>query len=236
MAKFNPRATESVDAYKKQAENSERVPPVSGTYDVVNLKMGIQKIGQNATPKLRIITYVLKVVECDAKVKEQADKLVGRTFAQDIWWSTLFKDGDEAKGLNYNGLRVMSMAIAVGHDQEFDPLDLPKLAGIFCGGVAYRIKIEVTPNGKYHDVDVKETKHLSVDARKKYAEQIAQAKVMPRPEERLMDEQDFSKPRDGGDAPRGRRGKRDDGDTAQTQSSDPFRADDAQDNGGDLPF
>jgi hypothetical protein len=83
------RTKDHVDTYKDQ-KDFDRSVPVSGIYDVVNLKCQWQKVGAKGTEKLRIITHVLKLVE--AEDTEAAKATVGKTFGQDIWWN-LMKDG-----------------------------------------------------------------------------------------------------------------------------------------------
>lgn len=236
--KINPKSDDAKKAYTEQ-KSIERVPPVSGVFDVVNIKGGWSKVGSKGTEKLRIFSHVLAVIECKVEDKKDADALVNHAFPQDIWWN-LMKEGR----LNYNGQRVVNMAIACGCDEEFDTDDRDALIKIFCNGTPYRIKIEVSPrrveDKVYYDVNVTEAKRLSKEFRQKYRDRPDFSKIMPPVEERRLEDADYSTGGgDGGERSSGggRRGKRGD-DEAPAQGGDPFRADEAGSAADmdDLPF
>lgn len=227
MAKINVR--QHTDGYKEQ-KNFDRVTPVDGTYDVVNVKYGFQKVGARGTEKCRIITHVLRVVE--AQDADGAKAMVGHTFGQDIWWN-LFKEGDESQ-LNYNGQRLVNLAIACGCDSEFDPEDRDGLGKLICG-TPYRIKIAIESqrgsNGKdFYNVNVSEVKHFNAEGRKKYMSAPDWKKIVGNPAECRMEDQDYST---GGKSDGGGSGKASsssrkgsDDDLAPTQDADPFLGDD----------
>jgi len=180
------KASEFKDSYAKQGEgNFDRVDPVSGIYEVVNVKLQHQTVGQNATKKLRVITRVLRVVNADKP--EEAGRLVTATFGFDLWW-------DLSK--QFNAARLAYLGIACGETGEWDPKDDPALIETITG-VPYQIKIEVTPregrNGKiFHNVDVIETRHLSKDKRSKYVKDPGWKKIVGLPADRLLEPRDYS--------------------------------------------
>ena len=183
MAKMNPKS--SSDSYKNQQAQNE--DPVSGVYDVVNVKLQRQIVGAKKTPKLRVHAHVLAVV--DAADAEGAKKIVGKSFPFDLWMRVLNDDGT----LNFNGKRLNHLAIANGCGDEFDPdedADMVKTVT----GVPYRITIvvEKKPDSKYAQVDAVEFRHLSTDARGKYTKLPDFAKVIGKPEARMLEQKDFS--------------------------------------------
>jgi hypothetical protein len=193
MAKINPK--QHTETYKEQ-KAFDRTVPVSGTFDVVGVKMQWQKVGQKGTERLRIVTHVLRVVE--AADEEGARKMVGGSFGRDVWWN-LYKDDGET--LSFNGVQLVNAAIACGCSEEFDPDDRDELVKILTG-TPYRIKIDVKKGGSderpFYNVDVIEVKHLSADARKRYTSAPDWNKTVPKLEDRLLDDADYSKPKDGG--------------------------------------
>ena len=188
MAKMNPKA--SSDSYKNQQAQGE--DPVSGVYDVVNIKLQRQIVGVKKTPKLRVHAHVLAVV--DAADAEGAKKIVGKSFPFDLWMRVLNDDGT----LNFNGKRLNHLAIANGCGDEFDPDEDKDLVKTITGA-PYRITIvvEKKPDSKYAQVDAVEFKHLSTEARGKYTKLPDFTKVIGKPEARMLEEKDFSE-RSGG--------------------------------------
>lgn len=193
MAKINPK--QHTETYKEQ-KAFDRTVPVTGTFDVVGVKMQWQKVGQKGTERLRIVTHVLRVVE--AADEEGARKMVGGSFGRDVWWN-LYKD--DGTTLSFNGQQLVHAAIACGCSEEFDPEDRDELVKILTG-TPYRIKIDVKPNKQgdrvFYNVDVVEAKHLSADARKRYTSAPDWSKTVPKLEDRLLEDADYSKPKDDG--------------------------------------
>lgn len=235
------KVKEHVEGYKDQKAGFDKTIPVDGTYDVANIKMQWQKVGKKATEKLRLIVHVLKVVE--TADEEGSKKMVGGSFGVDVWWNLYKTPGDPDSGLNFNGQRLVNFAIACGCDGEFDPDNKDELVKILTG-TPYRIKIKVKveqgAERDYYNVDDFEVKHLSGDARKKYKEDDAFKKALPKMEDRRLEDADYSAPKDERDSSRGGKGggrKIDKPDAGGgTQEADPFTANDPGFIDDDLPF
>ena len=204
------------DGYKDQESGGfDKTEPVSGIYDVVNVKLQHQKVGQNATRKLRVITRVLKVVT--AEDQDGSEKMVSATFGFDLWWDLSKK---------FNAARLVYLGIACGETEAWDPTKDQSLIQTITG-IPYRIKIDVEAkvgrNGRtFYNVNPVETKHLSKDVRKRYMESPDWKKIVGSPDDRMLDPKDYSS----GAGPS----------ADQAAASDPFSDPDDGFADDDLPF
>lgn len=178
------------ESYAKQDQkDSDRTEPVSGSYEVVNVKLQHQIVGQSATKKLKVIARVLKVVSSDES--EKAAKMVHGTFGFDLWFDLTKK---------FNAERLAHLGIACGETENWDPTDDGVLVSTITG-VPYLIKIMVsereTRSGKkFHNVELLETKHIGKEQRTKYMKTPDWKKIIGSPEDRLLKFRDWSTPAD----------------------------------------
>jgi len=187
---FNPSDHKGSYASEKQeAASSGFIMPDSGLYDVVNTHIQKMIVGQNSTEKRRVRVLILKAVENDAGTVEDLKQFEGVSFSIDLWWNM------EKQG---NAKRLAHMAAACGAVEAFDHNDSASLVAAITG-IPYRMKHRVKEyehKGKpMRDADPVYTTHLPKAKRAGYIKDPDFKKLIGAPEDRILEDKDYSKPR-----------------------------------------
>lgn len=169
----------------------------SGAYILLNVELTRKSVGENATPKVAVKTYVM------AAYKPENKDAVASNFHHDLWanWTKAF-----------NAQKLSHMIMAHGNDamlENFDPDDDKELVAAITG-VPYAGKVEVKSRrdgGKeYSDIELLEVKALNPAKRKELMDAPDFKKLAGLVEERMkQDEKGKSKKsrNSGSDDPRG---------------------------------